>query len=109
MTIQRQYSLPNCTLTLEGFGDGTSNAFDLRPVMAILTSAECKLVDRVLRGGKDFLEGLMIATSRYAQEILSEFMFRPRRRRELSASVDWDLTSTSSPSPQRREKPRLPR
>ncbi len=71
MTIQRQYSLPNCTLTLEGFGDGSSNAFDLRPVMSILTSAECKLVGQVLRGGKDFLEGLMVAASLYAQEVLS--------------------------------------
>jgi hypothetical protein len=71
MTIQRQYSLPNCTLTLEGFGDGSGNAFDLRPVMSILTSAECKLMGQVLRGGKDFLEGLMNAASLYAQEVLS--------------------------------------
>jgi hypothetical protein len=72
MTIQRQYSLPNCTLTLEGFADGSnSNPFELRPVMSILTSAECRLMQQVLRGGKDFLDELMTTVSHYAQEVLS--------------------------------------
>ncbi len=70
MTIQRQYSLPNCTLALEGFGDATAG--DLRPVLSMLTNAECRFMGQpVLRGGKDFFEGLIATTSLYAQEVLS--------------------------------------
>jgi hypothetical protein len=71
MTIQRQYSLPNCTLVLEGISDGSGNPMDLRPVMSILTSAECRLMNQVMRGGKDFFEGLVATVSLYAQEVLS--------------------------------------
>lgn len=76
MTIKRQYSLPNCTLILEGFGDGSQSPSDLRPVMSILTNAECYLSDptgksEVIRGGKDFFESLITAVSHHAQEFLS--------------------------------------
>jgi hypothetical protein len=70
MTIQRQYSLPNCTLALEGFGDATAG--DLRPVLSMLTNAECRFMGQpVMRGGKDFFEALIATTSLYAQEVLS--------------------------------------
>lgn len=72
MTIQRHYSLPNCTLVLEGFGDASASASELRPVMTMLTHAECRLTGKpVLRGGKDFFEGLIATVSLYAQEVLS--------------------------------------
>jgi hypothetical protein len=76
MTIKRQYSLPNCTLILEGFGDGSQGMGDLRPVMSILTNAECYLSDssgksEMIRGGKDFFESLITAVSHHAQEFLS--------------------------------------
>jgi hypothetical protein len=73
MTIKRQYSLPNCTLILEGFGDGAQGQGDLRPVMSILTNAECHMTEqaKVLRGGKDFFESLIAAVSLHAQEFLS--------------------------------------
>jgi hypothetical protein len=76
MTIKRQYSLPNCTLILEGFGDGAQATSDLRPVMSILTNAECYLSDptgksETIRGGKDFFESLITAVSHHAQEFLS--------------------------------------
>jgi Domain of unknown function (DUF4335) len=71
MTIQRQYSLPNCTLALEGFGDATASA-GVRPVLSMLTNAECRFMGQpVMRGGKDFFEGLIATTSLYAQEVLS--------------------------------------
>jgi Domain of unknown function (DUF4335) len=71
MTIQRQYSLPNCTLALDGYGDASGS--DLRPVMSILTNAECRLMGQpVMRGGKDFFEGLIATVSLYAQEVLSD-------------------------------------
>jgi hypothetical protein len=72
MTIQRQYSLPNCTLALDGFGDATASGSDLRPIMSILTNAECRFMGQpVMRGGKDFFEGLIATASLYAQEVMS--------------------------------------
>ncbi|MBC7972216.1 MAG: DUF4335 domain-containing protein [Verrucomicrobia bacterium] len=74
MSIQRQYSLPNCTLVLEGWGDTvvTSQA-EARPLMSQLMSAECHLVgeEKPLSGGREFFESLTAAVSLYAQELLS--------------------------------------
>jgi hypothetical protein len=75
MTIRRQYSLPNCTLVLDGLSDGTSSSGvpDPRPVMSSLFNAECHFVgcDRPLVGGRDFLTSLVTTVSNYAQEFLS--------------------------------------
>jgi hypothetical protein len=74
MTIQRQYSLPNCTLVLEGLGDMTAGSLgDPRPLMLVLINAECHLPgqEKPLTGGRDFLENLAAAVSQYAQEVLS--------------------------------------
>lgn len=77
MTIQRQYSLPNCTLILEGLSDGSAaggGQIDTRPLMTILVNAECRFTGQTqaLSGGRDFLESLVRAVSRYAQEFLSQ-------------------------------------
>ncbi|AFY95820.1 DUF4335 domain-containing protein [Chamaesiphon minutus] len=75
MTIRRQYSLPNCTLVLDGLSDGSSTTGipDSRPVMSSLFNAECHFVgcDRPLFGGRDFLTSLVTTVSNYAQEFLS--------------------------------------
>lgn len=75
MTIRRQYSLPNCTLILDGLSDGTSNTGvpDPRPLMSSLFNAECHFVgcEEPLFGGKDFLTSLVATVSNYAQEFLS--------------------------------------
>jgi hypothetical protein len=75
MTIRRQYSLPNCTLVLDGLSDGnsTSGITDSRPVMSNLFNAECHFVgrDRPLFGGREFLTSLVSTVSNYAQEFLS--------------------------------------
>jgi len=76
MTVPpRRYDLPNCTLVLEGLGnaDGLMTAVDARPLMSMLTSAECHFIgqEEPLRGGLEFFQGLVIAVSRYAQEFLS--------------------------------------
>jgi Domain of unknown function (DUF4335) len=75
MTIRRQYSLPNCTLVLDGLSDSTSTSGvpDPRPVMSSLFNAECHFVgcDRPLVGGRDFLTNLVATVSNYAQEFLS--------------------------------------
>jgi Domain of unknown function (DUF4335) len=75
MTIQRQYSLPNCTLFLEGLSDATTGngQSDLRPILSILVNAECHFAGAIqsISGGREFFESLVKAVSRYAQEFLS--------------------------------------
>jgi hypothetical protein len=74
MTIRRQYNLPNCTLILDGLSDTlTGSPSDARPLMSMLVNVECRLAgrDKPLTGGREFLESLVTATSRYAQEFLS--------------------------------------
>ncbi|HEY9739213.1 MAG TPA: DUF4335 domain-containing protein [Coleofasciculaceae cyanobacterium] len=77
MTIRRQYSLPNCTLILEGLSDGSGavgGQLDARPLMTMLVNAECNFAgqERSLSGGRDFFESLVRSVSRYAQEFLSQ-------------------------------------
>lgn len=74
MNIQRKYSLPNCTLLLEGLSDSSKAAHiqELRPVLSILVNAECQISGhQPLLGGRDFFESLARAASSYAQECLS--------------------------------------
>lgn len=88
MTIQRQYSLPNCKLTVEGLADSTATNGGSRPVMSVVTNAECQFVghETVLSGGRDFLESLAIAVSNYAQEFLSGVP-HPHHDREGKSSL----------------------
>ncbi|HAG80442.1 MAG TPA: DUF4335 domain-containing protein [Cyanobacteria bacterium UBA12227] len=77
MTIRRQYSLPNCTLILEGLNDGTlagGSQLDTRPLMTILVNAECSFTGHTqpISGGRDFFESLVRSVSHYAQEFLSK-------------------------------------
>jgi Domain of unknown function (DUF4335) len=75
MNIQRKYSLPNCTLLLEGLSDATraSHFQEMRPELSILVNAECYLsgYNQPLAGGREFFESLVRAVSGYAQEFLS--------------------------------------
>ncbi|MBD1924034.1 DUF4335 domain-containing protein [Microcoleus sp. FACHB-831] len=74
MTIRRQYSLPNCTLILEGYPDAsTTGQLDPRPLMSILINAECHFVGNKssLSGGREFFESLVTSVSSYAQGFLS--------------------------------------
>ncbi len=75
MNVQRQYSLPNCTLVLEGLSDATvtPNAPDNRPLLSILVNADCQFagIPQKLQGGRTFLENLVQSVSAYAQEYLS--------------------------------------
>ncbi|AFZ60802.1 DUF4335 domain-containing protein [Anabaena cylindrica FACHB-243] len=75
MNIQRKYSLPNCTLLLEGLSDVTLSGHfqELRPELSILVNAECYLSSytQPIAGGREFFESLVRAVSAYAQEFLS--------------------------------------
>ncbi|MDX2243936.1 MAG: DUF4335 domain-containing protein [Leptolyngbyaceae cyanobacterium bins.302] len=74
MTIQRLYSLPNCTLLLEGLGDViTLGQPDARLPISMVINAECRLTgyEKPLSGGREFLDSLVKAVSQYAQDLLS--------------------------------------
>ncbi len=87
MTIRRQYSLPNCKLTVEGLADSTNANAGVRPVMSVVTNVECRFLgnETVLSGGRDFLESLAIAVSNYAQEFLSSVPHPHHREGKLSS------------------------
>jgi hypothetical protein len=74
MSVQRQYSLPYCTLALEGLSQGalTSDAFG-RQSLDVVIRFECKLMgqEKRLVGGKELLEGLQVASAEAAQSWLS--------------------------------------
>ncbi len=76
MNIQRKYSLPNCTLLLEGLSDASRAAQykEMRPALSILVNAECYLsgYTQPLAGGREFFESLVRTVSAYAQEFLSD-------------------------------------
>lgn len=73
MTIERQYSLPNCKLILHGLSQPTDGKMETRPGLNILMNAECQFVGypEPITGGREFFESLVRQVSRYAQEFLS--------------------------------------
>ena len=70
--MQRRYSLPNCTLAIEGLSN-TIGDLSGTPIVSTLVNAECYLQGREqpLSGGREFLESLIRSVSQYAQSILS--------------------------------------
>ncbi|MGP1371295.1 MAG: DUF4335 domain-containing protein [Almyronema sp.] len=78
MTIQRQYTLPNCNLILEGLSTQSGQAFS--ETMNILVSAECHLGNsaQVLKGDRAFFESLVNTVNQYGQELLSGLPHHPR-------------------------------
>jgi hypothetical protein len=89
MTIRRQYSMPNCTLILEGFsGDtGIEQQQQQQSVMSILVNAECHFLsaNQKLVGGRAFFESLVRAVSAYSQEFLSGIIHQQNSQTE----TDW--------------------
>jgi hypothetical protein len=78
MSIRRQYSLPNCTLILDGIGDA-SRSNEVRPLMSTLVNAECHISGqkKPLSGGMEFFKQLITAVSNYTQELLSKVVNAP--------------------------------
>ncbi|OKH23606.1 DUF4335 domain-containing protein [Chroogloeocystis siderophila] len=84
-TIQRKYSLPNCTLFVEGLSEPINEQSpSVRPVLSILVNAECHLAGakQPLTGGREFFESLVTAVSGYAQEFLSKVPHPEAHRNE---------------------------
>lgn len=71
MSIERQYRLPNCTLTLWGWSDANEGSSLDFQSLSMLTNAECQIAGVKLTGGKEFFESLVWAVSTYAQQVLS--------------------------------------
>lgn len=82
MTIQRQYSLPNCKLVVQGLSNDTADSMG-RPLLSVVTNVECYLAGQkvALTGGRTFLENLAGAVSDYAQSYLSGIQHLIRRNR----------------------------
>jgi len=90
-TIQRQYSLPNCRLILQGVGNDADMSG--RPLMSMVTNVECYLAGQKtpITGGRAFLESLTTTVSDYAQSYLSGIQTLLRRdRREKAELVQLD-------------------
>ncbi|NJM76893.1 MAG: DUF4335 domain-containing protein [Acaryochloridaceae cyanobacterium RU_4_10] len=90
MTIQRQYSLPNCVLILEGLSNAPeASAGGNRPELNILTRFECYFAreKQALIGGRDLLEGLLQATNRCVQSWISGMQPLPYKGKEVKPEV----------------------
>lgn len=98
MNIQRKYSLPNCTLLLEGLSDVTRTAHfqEMRPELSILVNAECYLsgYNQPLTGGREFFESLVRAVSGYAQEFLSSVP-NPQAHNQESELVEFQKVDSN--------------
>ncbi|AFY66965.1 DUF4335 domain-containing protein [Geitlerinema sp. PCC 7407] len=85
--MQRQYSLPNCKLVLEGIEDiPAEGALDPRPPINVLVNAECHIQghEQPLSGGRTFFEGLVNAVNHYAQSFFSSVSAPESRRGKAS-------------------------
>ncbi|MBW4455166.1 MAG: DUF4335 domain-containing protein [Nostoc indistinguendum CM1-VF10] len=98
MNIQRKYSLPNCTLLLEGLSDVTRAAQfqEMRPELSILVNAECYLsgYNQPITGGREFFESLVRAVSGYAQEFLSSVP-NPQAHNQQSELVEFQKVDSN--------------
>ena len=72
MNIRRCYSLPNCTLILEGLDNKVSNS-ETREILSVLINVECQFtgITQKIEGGNALFENLVKATSEYVQAYLS--------------------------------------
>lgn len=88
MTIQRQYSLPNCTLVLEGLSDPAASGDMAHSLLSVVTGFQCYFVgqEKPLTGGRDLLNQLVTTVSDYAQTYLSGISHRSRAA-EFSGAV----------------------
>ena len=72
MTVQRQFNLPHCTLSLEGISNSVSDAV-LGDSLDVLLRLECQFgnLAKPLTGGLDLLNSLIQATNQCTQSWMS--------------------------------------
>jgi hypothetical protein len=75
MVMRRKYSLPNCTLVLEGLSPAIDSGAtpEASSIVSMLVNAECNIQGhpRTLSGGREFFESFVTAVSQYAQSRLN--------------------------------------
>jgi Domain of unknown function (DUF4335) len=91
MSINRQFSLPNCVLILEGLSnapEGTTTGS--RPELSVLTRFECYFAreKKALVGGLDLLQGLIAATNDCVQAWISGIPSAPHKRADAAHRVE---------------------
>jgi Domain of unknown function (DUF4335) len=91
MSINRQFSLPNCVLILEGLSnapEGTTAGS--RPELSVLTRFECYFAreKQALVGGLDLLQGMIAATNDCVQSWLSGIPSAQHKRAEVALKVE---------------------
>jgi hypothetical protein len=71
MPLQRTYSLPSCTLVIEGIGSGQE--------ISILTNFECRFPDsqQTISGGRNLLLVMFEAVNEYVQSLQENLQFEP--------------------------------
>lgn len=84
MTIQRQYSLPNCILTLKGM-DSLAEAGEARPTLSVLLAVNCQFPahNQAFVCDRRFFEQFAQTISQYAQSCLSGI-----RSPQLAVAID---------------------
>jgi Domain of unknown function (DUF4335) len=91
MSINRQFSLPNCVLILEGLSNASEGtAAGSRPELSVLTRFECYFAreKQALVGGLDLLEGLIAATNDSVQSWISGIPSAQRKRTDAAHRVE---------------------
>jgi hypothetical protein len=98
MSIQRQYSLPNCNLILEGLSTASeSPTSGDRPELSVLTRFECYFAreKQALIGGLDLLEGLLHATNDCVQSCISGIPSAPLKSQSTDQRVQIQTAQTN--------------
>lgn len=91
MSINRQFSLPNCVLILEGLSNASEGtAAGSRPELSVLTRFECYFAreKQALVGGLDLLQGLIAATNDCVQSWISGIPSTQHKRSDTGLGVE---------------------
>jgi Domain of unknown function (DUF4335) len=91
MSINRQFSLPNCVLILEGLSNAPEGtAAGSRPELSVLTRFECYFAreKKALVGGLDLLQGLIAATNDCVQSWISGIPSTQHKRSDTGLGVE---------------------
>jgi Domain of unknown function (DUF4335) len=91
MSINRQFSLPNCVFILEGLSNASEGTTaGSRPELSVLTRFECYFAreKQALVGGLDLLQGLIAATNDCVQAWISGVPSAHRKLTDTALRVE---------------------